>query len=82
MQFFIDMREELLAMVVECDRERLSQMLINLLSNAIKFTQHGSIVLAGRLVDEDTIELSVRDTGVGISEYDQQNVFRHFRLLG
>ena len=48
----------------------------------LKFTQRGGIVLAGTRVDEDTIELSVRDTGVGISEHAQKNVFRQYRQLG
>ncbi|MGE4297378.1 MAG: ATP-binding protein [Desulfovibrionaceae bacterium] len=63
------------------DQDRLIQVLINLLSNAIKFTAHGSVDLMARQTD-DTITISVADTGTGISATDQQRVFDRFLQLG
>lgn len=62
------------------DKRRLEQILLNLLSNAIKFTPTGSVTLK---VDscEDTINFSVIDTGIGISQADQAILFQPFQQL-
>ena len=62
------------------DQRRLKQILFNLLSNAVKFTQAGSVTLKVNQT-EDTIMFSVSDTGIGISEKDQANVFQPFWQL-
>ena len=50
------------------DRRAVKQILINLLSNAIKFTPKGGHVTVDvQRADDDTLRLSVRDTGVGIA---------------
>jgi PAS domain S-box-containing protein len=62
------------------DPRRLKQILINLLNNAVKFTpQHGNVILqvnANR--EEDLIQFSVTDTGIGIAAEDLQRLFRPF----
>ncbi|MDY0985432.1 PAS domain-containing sensor histidine kinase [Microbacterium sp. CFBP9023] len=64
--------------VLSLDSGRIGQALDNLLSNAIKFTAAGGRVTAGvRLVDGG-VELSVRDTGVGIPEDEQGMLFTRF----
>ncbi|HUV89273.1 MAG TPA: response regulator, partial [Anaerolineae bacterium] len=63
------------------DRDRLVQVLINLFSNAIKFTDAGSVTCQARRAG-GAIEVSVRDTGVGISEADQHKLFERFRQVG
>ncbi|MBX3302164.1 MAG: response regulator [Nitrospira sp.] len=64
---------------IETDQQRLEQVLKNLLSNAIKFTEQGEVVLEiGRAAD-GRIALTVRDTGIGISEDQQQVIFEPFR---
>jgi len=60
------------------DEARLRQVLLNLLSNAIKFTQSGEVALALRRRDSDAIELSVRDTGIGIAPEKQAEIFQPF----
>ncbi|MGZ5271041.1 MAG: response regulator [Ramlibacter sp.] len=64
------------------DDLRLRQILINLGGNAVKFTSHGEVVLRTRLVargeGEATIEFSVTDTGIGISDEEQQRLFGDF----
>jgi PAS domain S-box-containing protein len=59
------------------DERRLRQMLLNLLSNAIKFTPAGEISLQIRRHANGTA-FSVKDTGIGISEIDQQKLFAAF----
>ena len=62
------------------DPRRLKQALFNLVSNAFNFTpDQGRVTLsAARAQDEDSVLLSVSDTGVGIPQEDQDNVFHKF----
>ncbi len=60
------------------DERRLKQALFNLLSNAIEFTPpEGKIILEAKINNEN-LEISVRDTGIGISSGDQSRVFEKF----
>jgi len=60
------------------DRTRLRQVALNLIYNALKFTTVGEISL--RLeASEDTVTVSVRDTGLGIPLDDQPQIFDEFR---
>jgi signal transduction histidine kinase/CheY-like chemotaxis protein/CHASE3 domain sensor protein len=63
---------------VETDPQRLEQVLKNLLSNAFKFTESGQIELAIRRTGDGKIAMSVTDSGIGISEEQQQRVFEAF----
>ena len=65
------------------DEQRLSQVLINLLSNATKFTpERGSISLTARKISERdeicTIRFTIKDSGIGISEKQQDRLFMSF----
>ena len=67
---------------VQADERKIRQVLLNLLSNAIKFTpESGGIHVEARSVNE-SIEVSVTDTGVGIAPEDQEAVFEEFRQVG
>jgi signal transduction histidine kinase len=61
------------------DEYRLRQILNNLLSNAIKFTPEGGRIKVSARKDNGFLVLQVSDTGVGISEEDQQVIFEKFR---
>ncbi|KPM63387.1 histidine kinase [Pseudomonas putida] len=68
---------------VLADPLRLKQVLSNLISNAIKFTDSGEVqasLLLPSPTDTDSlaVELSVRDTGIGISPADQARLFNTF----
>jgi signal transduction histidine kinase len=64
------------------DERKVKQVLLNLLSNAIKFTLDGGrIEVRARAVD-GSVEVSVRDTGVGIAPEDQEAIFEEFRQVG
>jgi len=68
--------------VLHGDFNRLSQALVNYLSNAVKFTEHGSITLQGRVLEETNegylLHFEVIDTGIGILPEDQARLFNAF----
>ena len=66
---------------VYTDREKMEQILTNLIGNALKFTPEGGEVnvTAGLLDGEEKmVAISVRDSGIGIPEDQQENVFQKF----
>lgn len=64
------------------DSERLYQALSNVVANAIKYTpDDGQITIGGRLLP-GFIEITVKDTGIGISTEDQALIFDKFGQLG
>ena len=67
---------------IVADERKVKQILLNLLTNAVKFTPDGGRVdvIARRI--GDVLEISVRDTGIGIATADQEAVFEAFRQVG
>ncbi len=63
---------------IDGDDGRLRQMLSNLLDNAIKFTPDGGMVRVSQSTSNGMIELTVRDTGVGIAPEHLPHVFDRF----
>jgi len=63
---------------VYADERRFRQVLFNLVSNAVKFTPEGGRVELSADVREDTLEVVVADTGIGIPPEDQQRIFEPF----
>jgi len=67
---------------VSGDRLRIKQILLNLIGNAIKFCDQGEVVIRVSVEEQTAIEsrilISVEDTGIGISEADQANLFTAF----
>ena len=68
--------------IVLGDKIRLKQILLNLIGNAIKFTDQGQVVVKVLIEDESVAEMqvliSIEDSGIGISEKDQLNLFTAF----
>ncbi len=60
------------------DSLRISQILINLIGNAIKFTSKGSIEIKVTRLNESTVRFEVIDTGIGISQEQQNKIFQSF----
>ena len=65
------------------DPLRVRQIISNLISNAVKFTSVGGIEVTARVLAEttdrtQTVELAVRDTGVGLTEEQQRRLFGEF----
>lgn len=64
--------------IVKIDNNRVAQVLNNLVSNAIKFTEFGGININIRIDPNDKLEISVMDTGVGITKTDIDEIFEEF----
>jgi signal transduction histidine kinase/CheY-like chemotaxis protein len=65
---------------IKGDPLRLRQIATNLLSNAVKFTTAGEITLSARMVPgPERLEISVRDTGMGIPPEELPRIFDAFR---
>lgn len=67
-------------LTMHTDRQRLFQCLLNFLSNAIKYTEHGGIILTAK-EQEEAVVLSIRDSGIGISEEDLPRLFEPFERM-
>ncbi len=67
---------------VRGDATRVKQILTNLLSNAVKYNvDNGRVQVASRLVD-DAVEISVTDTGLGMTPAQMSELFQPFNRLG
>jgi PAS domain S-box-containing protein len=66
---------------VDGDQRRFEQVLLNLLSNAIKFTDYGEITLVAERRADDTLQVQVCDTGIGIGPDDLQSLFQPFKQV-
>ena len=64
------------------DERKVKQILVNLLSNAVKFTPDGGQVHVSAARVDSRVEVSVRDTGIGIAPEDQAVVFEEFKQVG
>jgi signal transduction histidine kinase len=62
------------------DARRVSQVLLNLVGNAIKFTDAGEVEIRAA-ADKGQFVLSVRDTGPGIADADQDRIFGEFQQI-
>jgi signal transduction histidine kinase len=67
---------------IQGDERKVRQVVLNLLSNAIKFTPEGGRIEVAAMPKNGFVEVSVRDTGVGIAPNDQEAVFEEFRQVG
>jgi PAS domain S-box-containing protein len=67
---------------IASDRQKVKQILLNLFSNALKFTHEGGIVISARRdAARRVVQISVRDTGIGIGPGDEERIFEDFRQL-
>ncbi|MDA1330788.1 MAG: HAMP domain-containing sensor histidine kinase, partial [Chloroflexi bacterium] len=63
---------------MKSDSEKIRQILLNLLSNAAKFTHEGSIKVSVKQ-KADRVSIAVKDSGIGISEENLNQIFEEFR---
>ena len=69
--------------VVSADQKRLKQVLINLLSNSIKYNrEHGAVEVVCTAPTQKYIRISIKDTGIGLSQEKLAQLFQPFNRLG
>jgi PAS domain S-box-containing protein len=79
------------ARFVKTDIGWIKQVLINLVGNSLKFTQHGHVSISVKALEQNeedkkhdddesmtTLEVTIQDTGIGMTEEEQSNLFRPF----
>ncbi|TMF60049.1 MAG: hypothetical protein E6I20_14630, partial [Chloroflexi bacterium] len=67
---------------VSGDERKVKQIVYNLLSNAVKFTPDGGRVDVSAEQANGAVQVTVRDTGIGIAPEDQQRIFEEFSQVG
>jgi methyl-accepting chemotaxis protein len=72
--FFSNVEEKIIA----CDPIRIERVMLNLISNAIKFTNPNGAIYTNVLDKGDTVEISVKDTGIGIEKEHLDLLFEKF----
>ncbi|MEM7230893.1 MAG: response regulator [Planctomycetota bacterium] len=82
LEFDVEVQGEVPA-EIESDPTRVRQVLVNLVSNGVKFTDSGDVKVFCRAIpNEDTpcefLEFEVRDSGIGMSEAERDQVFRAY----
>jgi PAS domain S-box-containing protein len=81
----IEVDEDNVPLWLRGDQTRLCQALLNYVSNAVKFTEHGTVALRVRLLEERGDDLLVRfevsDTGIGIAQDELARLFHAFEQV-
>jgi len=67
---------------IPADERKFKQIVLNLLSNAVKFTPEGGRIDVGARLLNGQLEISVKDTGMGIEKKNQPAMFEQFRQVG
>lgn len=61
---------------IVADENLLKTVLRNLINNAVKFTHRNGMISIGCNKDKDAVEVYVKDTGIGMSKNEKQNIFK------
>lgn len=65
-------------LILEIDKIRIEQVILNLISNAIKNTPPNGKITIKSLQIENSVQLSIRDTGIGLSKEEMDKLFTRF----
>lgn len=63
---------------IRSDKQKLKQILTNLISNAIKFTEKGGVAVSLSNTKNNSVEIAIKDTGIGIPKEKQKFIFNAF----
>lgn len=68
-------------LIIAFDPEKMEKVLLNILSNSIKFTEPGGKILVDFRGYEDIVEISIKDTGIGIPKDKLDTIFNRFKQV-
>ncbi len=63
---------------LDIDREEFNRLMTNLLSNAIKYNRDGGDIHVGVAAVDDSVRITVRDTGIGMTDEERAQLFQQF----
>lgn len=63
---------------ISCDPNEIERCIVNIIGNAIKFTPEGGRIEVFIEDNDNSVSISIKDTGIGISEEDQKFIFNRF----
>ena len=66
---------------VRCDKTEIERCIINLVGNAVKFTSEGGLIEVTIKDLDDKVKISVKDSGIGISEENKRLIFDRFNQV-
>jgi signal transduction histidine kinase len=64
--------------IISCDPEKIERIMLNLLSNSVKFTDINGSIFVNIYLKDNNINISVRDTGIGIPYEMKEQIFNRF----
>ena len=66
---------------INCDKTEIERCVVNLVSNAVKFTPEGGLIEVTVSDLDDKVKISVKDSGIGISEENKKSIFDRFNQV-
>lgn len=67
--------------IIACDTDKIERIILNLVSNAIKFSEPGDEIYVDVFDKDDTVEISVKDNGIGIAKDCLKLIFERFKQV-
>jgi len=67
--------------LITADKTKIKQILYNLLSNAIKFTDEKGTISIKALLDDELVQIRIKDSGIGIDKKDIEKLFQPFQQI-
>lgn len=67
--------------IIACDPEKIERVILNIISNAIKFTNTDGSIFVNVIDKGDSVEIDIKDTGIGIEKKYLNNIFERFEQV-
>ena len=67
--------------IIACDPDKIERIILNIISNAVKFTNMNGSIFVNILDKSDIVEISIKDTGIGMDQMHLDNIFKRFHQI-